>query len=237
MGDLSIHMQIDRQNEKISFKPLHDGVGFHPFSEGLPYAPQTKTEYKIHPTAPSTTPNYTRGAGAMSAGKPSFSMPLTTRQIQQQNTQNAVQKPVVQIRTVSPVATPTVSTPSLIRRRFFAYLLDTVFHLGFWISTNLIATLGFHFELDGPLFEKNWMGFVAFFIFSQWFFISMQEVLFENSIGKVFFGLEFKRSNSSFFGSSLLLRSIVFMIGLLPAGLGLYFLPQDKIAEIQLKHT
>jgi hypothetical protein len=209
------------QNEKISFKPLHDGMGFHPFSEGLPYAP----------TAPTVTPNHQRGTGALSAGTPSFSTPKTTRQIQQQNVQSTIaEKPVIQ-------ATSPALTQSILRKRFFAYLLDTVVHLGFWIAINLIAIFAFQFELDGALLEKNWLGFTLFFIFSQWFFIAMQEMLFENSIGKLFFGLEFKRNRHSFFASSLLLRSIVFMIGALSAGLGLYFLPQDKIAELQLKHS
>ncbi len=202
-------MQMDRQKEKISFKPLHDGVGFHPFSEGLPYA-------RV-------------GAGAMSAGAPSFAIPKTTRQLHQQKTQGPA--PMIH-------ATPTAMPASSLRRkRAFAYLLDTVIHLGFWISINLIATVGFHFELDGTLLEKNWVGFLSFFIFSQWFFIAMQEVLFRGSIGKFFFGLEFKRNRNSFFGSSLLLRSLVFLFGALFAGVGLYFLPQDKIAGIQLKQS
>ncbi len=212
------------QNEKISFKPLHDGVGFHPFSEGLPYAPQSKAETKPKPV----TPNYNRGAGAMSAGAPSFVMPKTTRQLQNQN---------IELHTPKPVVVAANPAQSLLRKRFFAYLLDTVVHLGFWISVNLIAFFGFHFELDVILLEKNWLGFALFFTFSQWFFIAMQELLFENSIGKLFFGLEFKRNRNSFFGSSLLLRSIVFMFGVLTLGLGFYFLPQDKIAEIQLNQS
>jgi len=232
----------DKPNSKISFKPLHDGVGFHPFSEGLPYAPQTKNETKSRPTATPITTDYSRGTGAVSAGTPSFSMPpLTTRQIQQQNTTHIAQKAIINTRIATPpVNTPikiTVPTPSLGRKRFFAYLLDTVFHFGFWISVNIVASLGLHIDLDASVVENNWVGFALFLLFSQWFFIAMQEVLFENSIGKFFFGLEFKRNNSSFFASSLLLRSIVFMIGICFGFLGLYFLPQDKIAEIQLKHT
>lgn len=232
-------MQTDKSNGKIKFKPLHDGVGFHPFSEGLPYAPQSttpKAEVKPRAAIPSEYPkepkkDYTRGAGAMSAGTPTFAMPKTTRQMQQQN-----QKPLVSI----PISKPSpkavaIQEQALLRKRFFAYLLDTVVHIGFWVSVNLLATFGFHIEIDGTLIEKNLFGFVMFFVFSQWLFIAMQEVLFETSVGKFFFGLEFKRNRNSFFSSALFLRSLVFMVGMLAAGIGLYLRPQDKIAEIQLK--
>ena len=245
MGDLGIHMQTNRPNEKINFKPLHEGVGFHPFSEGLPYAPQSKTESKSRATANSISPelkkDYSRGTGAMSAGSPSFAMPKTTRQIQQQSSQNHFQKPVVNTKTAPTTQSSSMVIPesmqSVLRKRFFAYLLDTVVHMGFWITVNLIAAFSFHFELDSELITSNWFGFSLFFAFSQWIFIAMQEMLFENSLGKSFFGLEFKRNRTSFFSSALLLRSIIFMMGLMTAGIGLLFLPQDKIAEIQLKRS
>lgn len=245
MGDLGIHMQTNRPNEKISFKPLHEGVGFHPFSEGLPYAPQSKTDSKPRATANSISPEikkeYSRGAGAVSAGSPSFAMPKTTRQIQQQSSTQITQKPVVNTKPAATAQASSVVIPvsmqSVLRKRFFAYLLDTVVHLGFWIAVNLIATFTLNFELDSELITSNWFGFSLFFAFSQWIFIAMQEMLFENSIGKFFFGLEFKRNRTSFFSSALFLRSIIFMIGLITAGLGLFFLPQDKIAEIQLKRS
>jgi hypothetical protein len=72
--------------------------------------------------------------------------------------------------------------------------------------------------------------FILFFLFSQWIFIALQEVLFENSIGKAFFQLEFQRNHRSLF-----LRSLVFMIGAICLGLGFYFRPQDRLGKIQLK--
>lgn len=46
------------RNKEIRFAPVTDGLGFHPFSEGLPYAPAAK---------PSLT-----GTGAVAAGTPRF---------------------------------------------------------------------------------------------------------------------------------------------------------------------
>jgi len=234
------------QNEKIKFSPLHDGVGFHPFSEGLPYAPQTKvsprTENKPFPTAPAFSPQLSRGTGAVAAGTPTFAMPMTARQLQQQTPKtspNLNQRSVVhtQAAATPELAKTLATTESPLRARFFAYLLDTVIHLAFWIAINLIATFTFHFQLDTSLLARNWIGFSLFFAFSQWFFIAMQEVLFETTIGKSFFDLEFKRSRKSFFAPSLFLRSIVFMVGMFFMGLGLLYRPQDSIAEIQFKHS
>jgi hypothetical protein len=229
------------QNEKIKFKPLHEGVGFHPFSEGLPYAPLSKTDPKQDPKQRSASSSIqaelNRGTAATSAGIPSFSipsMPKTTRQLQQQAANS--QKPVLQrpatFQPKTPIAPAVPDAP--IRTRFFAYLLDTVVHFGFWIIISLLATMVVHLEIDGNLIAQNWKGFLGFFVFSQWFFIAMQEMLFENSIGKTFFGLEFSTNKNSFLGSSLLIRSIVHMIGLVFI-MGLFIRPQDHFAKVQIR--
>jgi hypothetical protein len=231
------------QNEKIKFKPLHEGVGFHPFSEGLPYAPQaqTKTEPKPRPNSNTAIRDLPRAtvnpAGATSAGIPSFnipSMPKTTRQLREQKNNPLASSPVVtrSNKPIIPGKSLEENQDADLRTRFFAYLLDTVVHLFFWIAITLVATVGLKFEIDGSLITRNWTGFLGFFLFSQWFFIAMQETLFENSIGKSFFGLEFRRNRKSDLTSSLFVRSIVFMIGSLTL-LGFFFRPQDQFAEIQ----
>jgi len=232
------------QNEKIKFKPLHEGIGFHPFSEGLPYAPQTKVDSKpVRPNASTASRDLPRTpanpVGATSAGIPSFSipsMPKTTRQLREQKNNPVISGPIAtkNNKPIIPGKTFEAEQDADLRSRFFAYLLDTVIHLSFWIAVTLVATLGMKFEIDGNLITQNWSGFLMFFIFSQWFFIAMQETLFENSLGKGFFGLEFKRNRKSFLTSSLFIRSIVFMIGSLTL-VGFFFRPQDHFAEIQVK--
>lgn len=246
------------EKEKISFKPLHEGMGFHPFSDGLPYAPESKAKYQ-------------NGTGANVAGRPQFvtsthSLPVqpkntvrTARQLQEQ--QSHEQKPAIsqaiplaksQIHSAraqtgplaaqalagfaqAKVSAPAlISEPALLRRRVFAYLMDTVVHLGFWLMTNLVALFLFKFQFDSEILRENFESFILLFLASQWIFIALQEVLFENSIGKVFFNLEFKRNHKSLF-----IRSLVFMVGILAFGTGLYFRPQDRLGEIQMKskHT
>ena len=251
-------MEKQNENKKIKFKPLHEGMGFHPFSDGLPYAPSSK--------ATEISNRYSSGAGATSAGSPRFvnpnsiqqNRPLgTARQLQQQaQQQNPVraktnpdlaqlQKQIQKLSTVnkspalqktSAVTAAPIEEPALhaeagiLRKRFFAYLMDTVIHSGFWLATNLTALFFFKFQIDSEILKNNFFQFLIFFAVSQWMFIGLQEMLFGNSLGKVFFNLEFKRNHRS-----LLLRSMVFMLGALCLGLGFYFRPQDKLGLIQTK--
>lgn len=216
------------EKEKIKFKPLHEGMGFHPFSDGLPYAPESKTKYS-------------NGAGANVAGRPQFAKSVpqvrTARQIQEAKIVTYTPAPQVVVATPAPAlkvnAAPHATTiqtsePSLLRRRAFAYLMDTVIHAGFWLTTNLAAFFFFQFQLDSEIIRDNLGAFLVFFLASQWIFIALQEVLFENTLGKVFFNLEFKRNHGSLF-----IRSLVFMISTLCLGLGLIYRPQDRLGEIQ----
>jgi hypothetical protein len=231
------------EKNKIRFKPLHEGMGFHPFSDGLPYAPESKAK---------TASASRTVAGASAAGRPRFStapattantassLPLkTARQLQ---SAQPVLRPAAPPVTLRPRAAtqpaPVTEKPAepapgtLLRTRAFAYLLDSVIHAGFWLATNIAALLLFHFQIDMEILKENTGQFLALFIFSQWIFIALQEVMFENSIGKAFFELEFKRNHGSLF-----LRSVVFMLGVLAMGVGLRYRPQDRLGEIQFRQA
>jgi hypothetical protein len=215
------------------------------------------------PTLPKVNQN-TIKVGATSAGRPTFTSPhtsgpalaqatsvapkVTARQLQARGatqergllhtkapsiTEHApLNSPLTQkLKTEkTPRTEVKVSDEALLRRRAFAYLLDTVIHAGFWLATNLAAVFVFKFQLDSEIVKENLGQFLVFFLISQWLFVALQEVLFENSIGKVFFNLEFKRNHRSLFA-----RSIVFFVGALCFGLGLYYRPQDRLGQIQLK--
>jgi hypothetical protein len=65
----------NKGDKAIEFKALTDGLGFHPFANGLPYAPITPNG------APKATPkpSFESGSGAYSAGRPTF---ITTQKVQ-----------------------------------------------------------------------------------------------------------------------------------------------------------
>ena len=62
---------------KLNFKPLSEGLGFHPYSNGLPYSPANPTPQPASfPKSPAT------GTGAVAAGRPSFAFPKPVAQPQ-----------------------------------------------------------------------------------------------------------------------------------------------------------
>src|ERR1700687_3561817 len=75
---------MEQGGKRIDFKPITQGLGFHPFSDGLPYAPVSKAAQR--PQATPHTPlsremarelakEFAAGAGAISAGQPGFAYP------------------------------------------------------------------------------------------------------------------------------------------------------------------
>src|SRR4051812_22981324 len=73
---------MEKTRQPIDFKPLSEGLGFHPFADGLPYAPVVKTVAKKELPLPSALnpdsanlgplgqlPMGNMGAGAIAAGR------------------------------------------------------------------------------------------------------------------------------------------------------------------------
>src|SRR5436309_3407808 len=62
----------------LQFQAVTPGLGFHPFSDGLPYAPVSKVAMQPAPAnRPATVPALGMGAGATSAGPASFQFPVS----------------------------------------------------------------------------------------------------------------------------------------------------------------
>ena len=232
----------EKENSPVRFKPLTDGLGFHPFADGLPYAPAGK--------ATATT-----GTGATSAGRPQFVYP----------------SPAVTAaaKTASRVAVPSLpnlgsnvdETVDRIRRelesiqtgrleqarvnasniqalqsglrvehglgysveRAFAFLLDSAFNLSIFasvLSTALISTDVNHLQ---SLSSFAMISVGVFLFVCNWALIAAQEVAFGTSIGKRIFGL---RLNGN--GLECFVRSLFFVAGLLFGGLGIFIAVFDS---------
>lgn len=68
-----------KESEQLNFKAINSGLGFHPFSDGLPYAPVSKSPSKPgtsnqlgHSSSSVLGANLLGGAGAVAAGPPQF---------------------------------------------------------------------------------------------------------------------------------------------------------------------
>ena len=193
---------MDKESEPtLNFKPLSEGLGFHPFENGLPYSPAAK------PSVSSTT-----GTGAVAAGRPAFVFP---------------QQPIAKVAAPTAVA---VAPAQIIAKTLPAvselgwdYLMKRM--LAFWVDSIINMTLGFitlavslwredlsaNFYLGSSVFFIT-LGFLLFF---NWALTTAQEVAFGTSIGKRLFGLSLDGSAIATF-----VRALFFIPSLLFFGLG-----------------
>ncbi len=190
-------------SEKIAFAPLHGGMGFHTFSEGLPYA-QTPQPLSA-PIAPRRPPP--------PGVAPTLAAPLISP------LRETVQAP--------PVTEFVSIQEDCTSRRMMAYLLDTIFHAGFWILSNLWVLFTLDIELNFAVFELNPWDYLALFLLSQGFFIALQETLFGNSLGKYLLNLGYISRPKSF-----LFRSLIVSVGIGLGGILLLKKPQDHFGKI-----
>jgi hypothetical protein len=206
---------------EISFKAISKGLGFHPFSDGLPYAPASNT----NPEKSSS-----RGMGATAAGRPTFakSIPLVS-----DRPKNPAPKPYIAPSPLTKTVPPAPSveqTRSLLMsqvpteaygftyllKRSCAYAVDTIIHcvLG---GGALIAIADYQRLNLNLLFSPGViLVFVAFLAVLNWALITAQEIVFGATIGKKTFGLYLEGSTGT-----ILLRSVGFIFSVAFSGVGI----------------
>ena len=225
--------------DDLSFKPLTEGLGFHPFADGMPYAPVSQ--------------NLSRGTGAVAAGRPTFvrpretPLPLSQRptatQIQARS-QGQVHVPVAEAalkrsqeptlalsRSVpSPAPAPATAVQTEIRygflyaiRRVVAYFLDSSLNIG-------VCGLALTIALDGQdikpdvLFDPGVIFLSAlFFLAFNWAVVTAQEIAFGSSVGKRLMHLQIRGPVSALF-----LRSFFFLLSVGFFGFGLLWAIFDR---------
>jgi uncharacterized RDD family membrane protein YckC len=228
------------ENSPVRFQPLTDGLGFHPFADGLPYAPAGKT---------TGTPS--SGIGAVSAGRPQFVYPSPAVTAAVQTASRANHIPVPTLPTLGSSVDETVdrirreletihvgrleqartdaakvqSLQSGLRvtyslgysiERAFAFLLDSAFNLS--ICGTVLSTALLSADIDNlQSMSPGAMVTVGVFLFiCNWALITAQEVAFGTSIGKRIFGLHLNGD-----GFECFIRSLFFLPSLLFGGLGI----------------
>ena len=185
----------------LNFKPLNEGLGFHPYSNGLPYTPATPKR------------EITQGTGAVSAGRPSFAFPQTQRPITQTISPAAAAAPC------PIVAKSTVLLPELgweyLAKRSLAFFIDSFINMtlgSIALTTSLWKEgMSWDFFFSPSVFLIT----LSFLMFFNWALITAQEVAFGSSIGKKFFGLSLEGS-----AVATLVRALFFIPSSLFLGLG-----------------
>ncbi len=215
---------------ELKFKPVTEGLGFHPFSDGLPYAPIAKK-------------NLSGGSGALSAGAPRFVPPQSTEKpVNYQNRPSA--NPQLQVPTSSGATTgvagmvaagPAIGTTarsgtanstaqafelipgrSYLLRRVCAYGLDLTIHSV--VCVLAVTQVLFKHNISAEVLrDVNFLVVLVLFLgVFNWLSTTAQEVIFGTTIGKRIFRLYLKGS-----GIAIFLRALFFIPSVSFFGIGL----------------
>jgi hypothetical protein len=236
----------EKQGDKaIEFKALTDGLGFHPFSNGLPYAPITPSG------APKATPkpSFESGSGAYSAGRPTF---VTTQKVQVPRStvqsqfptqpQPKIQAPRVQAQTQRQLnlqaniagqaytLTQQQKTQAFLQvehhygfeyiaKRFLAYFVDSFLNMSLGAGALFLVLWKQESNLESLINPSVLIVSLLFLAFFNWAMITAQEVAFHTSAGKKFFGLQLHGTLGS-----ILIRAILFIPSCAVFGLGVLWI-------------
>lgn len=210
-----------RSEPQLKFKSLSDGLGFHPFENGLPYTPSTPQREG----AP-------QGTGAVTAGRPSFVFPETIKaapvlapQVLQPRINPSVDAATTQASAITPKTGSL--TPELgleyVAKRFFAFFIDSLINCSLGIGALLASLWNEGISAEYFLNADIWLATLAFLLFFNWALITAQEVALGCSLGKKLFGLSVEGS-----ASAVLVRALFFIPSLLVFGLGLLWMAFDS---------
>jgi RDD family len=203
---------MENKGEKpIEFKALTDGLGFHPFSNGLPYAPITPQSTP----RPAPKPNFESGTGAYSAGRPTF---VTTQRVQVQRAAPQAQTLVAKAPPLLPIQPPHYGF-EYIARRFLAYFVDSFLNMSLGAGTLFLVLWKQDSNLESLLNPSILVISALFLMFFNWAMITAQEVAFHTSVGKKFFGLQLHGSLGA-----ILMRAILFVPSSAVFGLGVLWI-------------
>lgn len=209
----------EKPREKLKFKPLNKGLGFHPFSDGLPYAQ-----------------NLNKGAGAVQAGPARFAFPpaaakstVTTalRPVESVSSAPRLPTPPLPVRQVgaasiaaSPDPSPKIEIASYgffyLLKRVIAYSFDSVLNIGLCLGGLVFALYRMNMDLTQLGNVEIIFAGGMFLLLFNWALISAQEIAFHTSVGKKLMGLRVSGAPAAIF-----LRSFFFLISFAFLGLGL----------------
>jgi len=193
----------------IEFKPVNDGLGFHPFADGLPYAPVVK------PAVPTQRPTQPQGSGAIAAGRPIYSLQLPRVAVKVADRARPAVAPTPLLQPISTPA-PLHLGFAFVLRRCFASLIDLIASGTCALSVPIGVLL---FQKINPLLllDPQIISWFSLFVLTfSWSMLVAQEVALGSSIGKWTMNLRLVGNPGSLFTRALL---ALFSLGLVGLGL------------------
>lgn len=202
---------------KPVFEPIGEGLGFHPYSEGLPYATTSKVSQAL------------TKSGTAKAKPPTFQPPYPPRKDwrEQLQSQTAKELPLRNTQAVLESVRPAFIAAKPAESFGWIYLLRRSL-AGLLDFSILAAVLSYFakFWLESARYGQDWLSHpgvlliqAALFIGFFWVLLTAQDLLFKTTIGKAFLGLQLKGSRLR-----ILARSIAMIPSFGFAGVGLLWM-------------
>lgn len=210
--------EIEKDLETLQFKPVTEGLGFHPFSNGLPYTPNLRKSPLSGPDAPS---------GATVAGPPRFVPPpprgpIPRHQPMAMGTSVAGLAAKAAAQLQRPLQVEQAYGFLYVMKRLCAFFMDVLFNLA-------VAAVAVTFSLSGGTDLSQGItddviiiGTLLFIVF-HWLLVVAQELVFKTSFGKKLFRLSLQGS-----AGAILLRALAFPVSVLFFGLGIVWAVFDS---------
>jgi uncharacterized RDD family membrane protein YckC len=196
-------MNTESLETKLDFKPVHRGLGFHPFSDGLPYTPSGATVAGPVRVAPT----FTRPQPVVLRGRPLAD--LQTQPVAQP-------QPVAQTQPEAP-ALPSLGWVYLLGR-ITAFAIDLIVHPAFSMLVLMgVTVLRGHEPM--VLFGAGVFEVALLFSLALGAALMMaQEVVLGSTPGKRIVGLRLRGSSAAIF-----MRSFFFLPSMLFMGAGIFW--------------
>jgi len=178
---------MNQQGPNLNFKPVHQGLGFHPFSDGLPYAPQGPLHRPKKPVA----------AGATVAGPIRIAPTITKSSVPE----------------ALPLQVPSYGL-SYLGLRVLAYGIDLAFHLSLSALAlwGLLVAMGYEATV---VFENGVMEMsLLSILIAGWVLMTAQEVALGSTPGKRIVGLKLQGSAATIFIRSFFFSLSLLFFGL-----------------------
>lgn len=183
------------QEQELPFKPMSKGLGFHPFSDGLPYAPQAGLRQPLRTLGPA-------GTGAEAAGPASFVPPP--------------RQPVAQAPAPAPHREAPRPSVWILVQRVLAWWVDLGIHAAIVGAALIAYSSHLHVKPDGWTQWEVLVFLAGGVLVFHTFALLAQEVAFNTSLGKQLLDLRIEGRPWA-----IIARGFIFPWTVLAAGIGL----------------
>jgi hypothetical protein len=204
---------VQSQSAPVLFEPLSEGLGFHPFAEGLPYG---GAQSVVGRATPEVRPGIPAAAPARGQSDTVLAGPVRWVLPERERGEEAFDLELVLGESPQKSVHPEGLSLGYVFARVMAYGFDLSLNALLEVACALGLSWSGYVSFE---FLKSWSALQSFgvvFILSGWVLIGVQEVTFQNSAGKALLGMTLAGGGRL----RIALRSLLYPLALGFGGLG-----------------